>query len=164
MAGYGTDERFEDWLTENGHATLDAGSLTSAMLRQRGSAYLDGTYEARLPGYRTAGFDQERAWPRTGATVARQPIPTDTIPLAWEHASYAAALYEAQNPGGLNVATSQARAVKRKKIDVIETEFFEGSGNAVADATIRLTVVEGLVAPFLLPETTGAALGLWAVG
>lgn len=164
MAGYGTDQRFEDWLTENGHATLDAGSLTPAMLRQRGSAYLDGTYEARLPGYRTGGLEQERAWPRTGATVSRQTIPTDVVPLAWEHASYAAALYEAQNPGGLSVATSQARAVKRKRVDVIETEFFEGSGNAVADATVRLTAVEGLISPFLLPEQTGASIGLWAVG
>lgn len=163
MAGYGTDQRFEDWLTENGHATLDAGSLTPAMLRQRGSAYLDGTYEARLPGYRTGGLEQERAWPRTGATVSRQAIPTDVVPLAWEHASYAAALYEAQNPGGLSVATSQAAVIKREKVDVLEVEYAVGSGNAVADATIRLSLVDGLVAPFLIPENTGG-FGLWAVG
>lgn len=163
MAGYGTDQRFEDWLTENGHATLDTGSLTPAMLRQRGSAYLDGTYEARLPGYRTGGLEQERAWPRTGATASRQAIPTDVVPLAWEHASYAAALYEAQNPGGLSVATSQSAVIKREKVDVLEVEYAVGSGDAVADATIRLSLVDGLVAPFLIPENTGG-FGLWAVG
>ena len=163
MAGYGTDQRFEAWLTENGHATLDAGALTPAMLRQRGSAYLDGTYEARLPGYRTGGLEQERAWPRTGATISRQTIPSDVVPLAWEHASYAAALYEAQNPGGLSVATSQAAVIKREKVDVLEVEYAVGSGDPVADATIRLSLVDGLVAPFLIPENTGG-FGLWAVG
>jgi len=47
------------------------------------------------------------------------------------------------------VATSASRSVKRLKVDVIEKEFFEGSGNAAEDATLRLTDVEGLVAPFL---------------
>ena len=163
MAGYGTDEAFADWLAENGHAIAEANGLTPAMLRQRGSVYLDGTYEARLPGVRTGGLTQERAQPRTGATAHGQPIPSDLIPLAWEHASYAAALYEAQNPGGLSIAASAAGALKREKVDVLEQEFFEGSGNAVADATVRLSVIEGLIAPFLKPEAV-SGLGMWAVG
>lgn len=87
------------------------------------------------------------------------------IPKAVERAAYAAAAYEGQNPGKLSVSATNGGALKRKKIDVIEKEFFEGSGDAVADATVRLSAVEGALAPFLKSdETAGVSLGLWAVG
>lgn len=147
MAGYGSDEGFAEFLLSNGH-TLPDGPLSSAVLRQRGSAYVDGVYGSRFPGVPTDGVAQERAWPRTGATAYGSEIASDTIPTAVVQASYAAALYEAENPGGLSVAATAAGAIKRKKVDVIEKEYFEGSGDAVADATVRLSVVEGLLAPF----------------
>lgn len=162
MAGYGDDAGLTAWLAESGHA-LPVGAPTPAILRQRASDYLDGLYEARFIGLRTDPLSQERAWPRTGAVVHSVAVPDDTVPGAVEKASYVAALYEANNPDGLTVATSASRSVKRKKIDVIETEFFEGSGSAAADATIRLSAVEGLLAPFLRPEGV-ASIGLWSVG
>lgn len=148
MAGYGTDQGLTDWLTAQGYA-MPEGTLDPAVLRQRASDYIDGMYEADLPGYRTGGIDQERAWPRTGATSRGQAIATDAIPVAWVNASYAAAWHEANNPGSLSVSATASGAVKRKKIEGLEKEFFEGSGNAAADATLRLSIVEGLVSPFL---------------
>lgn len=147
MAGYGTDTAFEGWLADNG-LVLPLGAPTPAVLRQRGSAYIDGLYEVRLPGSRAGGFAQERAQPRTGATFNGEAIPADVIPLAWEHASYYAAYQEAVSPGSLSVAASTSGAVKREKVDVLEVEYAAGSGNAVADATVRLSAVEGLLAPF----------------
>ena len=161
MAGYGDDVAFEAWLTANGLTVPE--SPVPAILRQRGSDYVDGLYGDQLPGYPTGGIDQERAFPRIGATAYRRPLADDAIPLKWVHASYWAAYHEGNNPGSLAVSATAAGAVKKKKIDVIEKEFFEGSGNAAADATIRLSAVEGLVAPFLVSDLTGG-IGLWAVG
>lgn len=148
MAGYGTDEGFNGWLASNGHQ-LPATAPAPAILRQRGSQYIDGLYGSRFAGLPTAGFAQERAWPRSGAEAQGQSIPADVIPSAIEQASYAAAWHEAKSPGSLSVSASAARAVKRKKVDVLEQEFFEGSGDVLADATVRLAEVEGLLAPFL---------------
>lgn len=153
MAGYGDDSGFAAWLADNGHS-LPEGSLSSAVLRQRGSAYIDGVYGSRFPGVPTDGVAQERAWPRTGATAYGSEIASDTIPTAVVQASYAAALYEAENPGGLSAATSGAAAVKREKVGPLEVEYAASSGDVLADATIRLAVVEGLLSPlFRRPET-----------
>lgn len=152
MAGYGSDEGFAEYLLSNGH-TLPDGSLSSAVLRQRGSVYVDGLYGARFTGVPTDGVAQERAWPRTGATAYGASIGADVIPAAVVQASYAAALYEARNPGKLAIVTTPGGQVKRRKVDVIEVEFFEGAGGAAVNATPVLTEVEGLLAPFLrVPE------------
>lgn len=148
MAGYGDDTGFATWLADNGYALPEAAP-DPAILRQRGSAYLDGLYGAQFSGTPTAGFDQERAWPRTGAEARGASIPDDIIPGAIVRASYAAALHEAHNPGSLSVAASASGAVKREKVASLEVEYFEGSGDAAADATVRLSSVEGLIAPFL---------------
>ncbi|WP_292223908.1 DnaT-like ssDNA-binding protein [Brevundimonas sp.] len=163
MAGYGTDAAFQAWLTENGH-TLPAAAPLPAILRLRASNYIDGLYEARFLGDRTDPLNQERAWPRTGAVVQKVAVPSDVIPPAIDKAAYAAALFEGQNPGALFVSASSAGAIKREKVDVLETEYFQGTGDAAADATIKLSAVEGLLAPFLRPIVTGVSLGLWAVG
>jgi hypothetical protein len=163
MAGYGSEAGFTAWLAENGHV-LPAGAPTPAILLQRGGQYVDNTYGSRFWGVPTLGIAQERAWPRTGAKAYGQTIPDDTIPAAVEQASYAAAHQEAIKPGSLSVSATATGAVKRKKIGSIEKEFFEGSGDVVADGTLKLSTVEGLLAPYLKPETTLASLGLWAVG
>lgn len=162
MAGYGTDAGLTAWLAANGY-TLPESAPAPAILRQRASDYIDGLYEARFIGLRTDPLTQERAWPRTGAVAQGVAIPTDAIPGAVERAAYAASLHEANNPGSLSVGISASAAVKREKVDVLETEYFAGSGDVVADATVRLSVVDGLLAPFLRPETATGPF-LWAVG
>lgn len=162
MAGYGTDQGLTDWLAANGY-TLPESAPTPAILRQRGSSYVDGVYEGRLPGYRTGGLDQERAWPRTGATFNRQPIPSDTIPNQWIEASYAAAYYEGLNPGGLLIIVTAAGAVKREKVGPIETEYFGGADSVLAAATPVFLSIEGLLGPFLVPEAVDGPF-LWAIG
>lgn len=165
MAGYGTDDRFTAWLTANGLSVPTGGSaLSKAVLRERGSTYLDGLYGARFSGLPTDGYEQERAWPRVGATAYSAAIPDDVVPVAVENASYLAAWYEGGNNGGLSVAATTAGAVRRKKVASIEKEFFEGSGDAVADATVRLSAVEGLLAPYLLGAAPAVSLGILAIG
>lgn len=162
MAGYGDDSGLAAYLASQGY-TLPETAPDPAILRQRGSDYVDGLYGARFRGVPTDGVTQERAWPRTGATAYGSSIADDLVPTAVIYASYAAAWYEANNPGGLSVSATAAGAVKREKVGPLETEYFGGDGNAAADATVRLSAVEGLLAPFLLPETPMGGLGIWVV-
>lgn len=165
MAGYGSDAGLADYLAANG-LVLPAGAPSPAILRQRASDYIDGLYEARFTGARTDPLNQERAWPRTGAVAGIVAVPADVIPKAVERAAYAAAVHEGQNDGALSAAASHSGAIKRERVEgAVDTEYFEGSGDVVADATVRLSSVEGPLSPFLKSEeTAGVSLGLWAVG
>jgi hypothetical protein len=167
MAGYGDDAGFTDWLAENGH-TLPVGTPSSAVLRQRGSVYLDGLYgsplaDRRFSGVPTNGVTQDRAWPRTGAKAFGAVIDDDLVPIGIINASYAAAYYEATSPGGLSVIATDAGTVKREKVGPIETEYFGGSDGALAASTPMLLTVDGLVAPFLVPGSTSGPY-VWAIG
>ncbi|GAA0212490.1 hypothetical protein QOZ96_003593 [Brevundimonas nasdae] len=141
MSARGSDEGLAAWMDARGYST-SLGDLTPAQLRQRATDYIDGLYGTRIVGDQTS-----------------EPLRT-----ALEYATYAAALHESANPGSLAVGVTAAGALKRKKIDTIEKEYFEGSGNAVTDNTLRLSAVEGLLAPFLIPDNSAPYLGLWAVG
>lgn len=152
MAGYGDDAGFDAWLAENGH-TLPDGYASEAVLRNRGSVYVDGVYGARFSGIPTGGCEQERAWPRTGAYAYGQPIGDTVIPDAVIKASYAAAWQEATSPGSLSVSGSEASRVKREKVEgAVEVEYqvFQGPFSASSLVTL-LTEVEGLLAPVLKP-------------
>lgn len=127
-------------MVARGH-TLPETAPTEAVLRQRATDYIDAVYGPRLIGDQTV----------------------DPILTALETATYIAAWHEANNPGSLSAAASASGAVKREKVGPMETEYFEGSGDATADATVRLSLIDGLLAPYLRP-LTGTGIGLWAVG
>lgn len=164
MAAYGTDAGFQAWLAEQGYA-LPGTAPALAVLRARGSAYVDG-YEVYWTGQRTGGVMQELAWPRTGATVnCTQAIPSDVIPPAVVNASYRAAWLEASTPGILAgpVVTSGTR-VKRQRVEgAVEREFFDdgktevGSGPSFIDS-----MIDGMLSQFVCNDD-GAAF-LWTLG
>lgn len=166
MAGYGEDSGLTAWLTANG-LSLPADAPAPAVLRQRGSAYVDGTYGPRLAcSTPTGGIDQERAWPRTGHVVGSIAVPPDLIPTKWVDASYRAAYLVATSPAFGSATVNPMQRVKRQKVDVIEREFFDGGavelgagGLAAIDAEI-----DGLVAGLLCPDVSGEFAGLWAIG
>lgn len=122
MAGYGTNDGFTAYASAAGY-TVPVGDIGAA--RQRGSTYIDGTYGDRFSGLPTDGVEQERAWPRTGATAYGSALAGDIIPLRVVNASYEAALLEVRTPGSLSVVTDPAKRVKRQKVDTIEREFFD---------------------------------------
>ena len=164
MAGYGSDEGFAAYLLANG-LSLPVGAPSVAVLRQRGSTYIDGLYGARFLGVPTGGYSQDRSWPRTGATAYGSSIPDDVIPDGVVQASYHAAYQEGVKSGSLSVAASSAKSVKREKIDgAVEREYFEGTGSAVENATLVLSPVEGLIAPFLVQPLTSGFLSIRSVG
>lgn len=163
MAAYGSDDGFTQWLAEQGYTVPDTAPAP-AVLRARGSAYVDG-YEQYWTGYRTGGAMQELGWPRTGASMnCTLSVPSDVIPPAVVTASYRAAWLEAETPGVLAGPTiSQGARIKRQKVDVIEREFFDdgkaevGGGPSFIDSQI-----DGMLGAFICNDD-GAAF-LWTLG
>lgn len=160
---YGTDQGLTDWLAAQGH-TLPGDAPSLAVLRARGSAYVDG-YEPFWTGQRTDGVMQESAWPRAGAVAGcTVPIPDDVIPIAVVTATYRAAWLEGSAPGTLSAApVATGTRVKRQKVDVIEREFFEdrgperGGGPAFIDP-----MIDGLLGAFICDQKGGAFM--WTLG
>lgn len=150
MAGYGTDVGFEAWLTANGY-TVPVSAPTSAVLRQRGSTYIDATFGERFPGYPTGGIEQDRLWPRTGATDAYgTAIGASTVPTVVIQASYMAGYLEATKPGSLSITINPNARVKRQKVEGIEREFFEpGKSDFFAPNAPVNSLIEGMLAPLI---------------
>lgn len=163
MAAYGTDEGFQAYLSERG-LTLPSGAPAAAVLRQRGSDYLDATYAPRLHcSSPTGGMDQERAWPRTGATVNGEEIADDAIPAAWVRASYRAAWITASGAASLDNTVTPNGRVKRERVEgAVEVEYFEGGSARVGSETLATidAEIEGLVRPFLC-DVSGAPGWAW---
>lgn len=168
MAGYGSDGEFAAWLAGQGF-TLPDGSPTPAVLRQIGSNYVDAAYEPRLScSSRTGGFAQERAWPREGHKVGRQPVPNDLIPQPWIDASYRAAYLQATTEGGWATAGEDPnRIAKRERVEgAIDTEYF-GPGDIRSNAAAGFNVdpmIDGALSVWLCPDGVGTPVGIWAIG
>lgn len=157
MAGYGTDDQLQTWLTDNGYVLPD-GSPVPAVLRQRGSQYIDAVYGDRFVGS-VAAFDQERAWPRTGASLRGVSIPSDVIPLAVIYASFFAAFEDASNPGSLSATGSASSGILREKVGELEVQYAGGTSDGTASSiTPLISTVDGMLAPYLRNESTA---GLW---
>lgn len=145
MAGYGSDSDLAAWAEANGFTVPDG--IAPAVLRQRGSDWLDGTYGDRFPGYRTGGYQQERAWPRSNAVLASgETVPSDVVPVAIINASFHAAFAEASQPGMLFETQEPGKVLK--KLDKIEWEVVGAKDGSTP--TFVLPAVEGLLTPFLV--------------
>lgn len=159
---YGTDEGFAQWLLDQGITV--PSSPSHEVLRNRGSAYIDATYGARFIGQR-AVWDQNDEWPRTGAVMASGvTVPADAIPRQVVLASYRAAVAEAQGVSLSRVydPVGNAGAVKREKVDVIETEYFSAPTDAASAAPV-VAGLDSLLAPFLRPEGARVGFGFMVI-
>lgn len=157
MAGYGDDSGFSTWLSANGYE-LPVGAPTAAVLRQRGSVYIDGTYVTKFSGTPANGAAQEREWPRTSATDRYgNALASDSVPTRVVEASYMAAYLEASSPGSLAASGSASAAVKRERVEgAVEVEY-QASTKAWAaeDLVPKFTAIEAILAPLLSPVVPG---------
>ncbi|MEX2739922.1 DnaT-like ssDNA-binding protein [Rhizobium mongolense] len=160
MAGYGDNAGFTAYAEAAGYVFPDGTSdAQKTAARQRGSLVID-RYEPRFSGKRTGGYAQERAWPRTGAsTYYGEAIPSDSVPTAIVNASYEAAFIELTNPGGLSPVITGSATVKREKVGQLEVEYSTSTSTDIDDivalATPVVTIIEGLLWPFLVPLLPG---------
>lgn len=162
MAGYGDDTGFTAWLADNGYF-LPGTAPSPAVLRNRGSQYIDAVYGSRFLGSVVDPL-QERQWPRERAIVNGKLLPSDVVPPAVINASYQAAYQEGLKPGSLTAIGTSSGAVKRVKVGQIEKEFVGGQSDGTASAiTPLISIVDGMLAPFLKDEDL-VCLGIWSVG
>jgi hypothetical protein len=162
MAGYGDDAGFAAWLSENGY-TLPVGAPSSAVLRNRGSQYIDAVYGSRFLGS-VVDPVQERQWPREGVIVSGKLIPSDVIPVAVINASYQAALQEANEPGSLSAFGSASSGIKSEQVGQIKVEYRSASSDGSASGiTPLISIVDGMLAPFLRDDSL-PYLGIWSIG
>lgn len=148
MAGYGDDTAFAAYLTANGY-TLPEVAASSAILRQRGSAYIDALYGWRFPGSPVGGAAQERAWPRTGAQdIYGAAIASDAVPARIEEASYEAAWIEANSAGALSKTFTPG---EQKVLTEVKGIKWTLTGDATRENAMSVvsTVIDGLLYPLI---------------
>lgn len=143
---YGTEAELEAYALSTGQS-LPSADLPAALVRA--TSYIDGKYGSRFSGKRAGGFEQDLAWPRIGAFLEGFPIPPDAIPKAVVNATYEAAIREARNPGSLSPDYVALQAIKREKVDVIETEYAVSATPSAADAQPVITVIDDMLAGLL---------------
>ena len=152
MPSYGDNPGFTAYAAAAGYiVTATDAEITAA--RQRGSLVVD-RYEPRFPGSRTAGYAQERAWPRAGAqTHSGETIPDNIIPEAIISASYEAAFLELNDPGSLSPVVTASSIVRREQVGSLSVEYAAPTASTpeetAASATPVVTTIEGLLWPFL---------------
>jgi hypothetical protein len=99
------------------------------------------TLEKRMKGTRT-DVDQTLPEPRQNVWLFGQTVGANTIPIQYKNAQIEAAI--AANTVTL-LTNDSIEDIKREKLDVLETEFFEGGGWAVA----RLDRVDAAIEPLM---------------
>jgi len=122
---YGELEDATEYLAKFGKtalADLATEAEQEAAMRE-GALYVDQTHGPQLPGERVTGA-QAREWPREGASYTDgKEIGGDEVPPDYIHATFEAA--ELAAAGETLIDTTDAgQALKRKKIDVLEYEWF----------------------------------------
>jgi hypothetical protein len=101
---------------------------------------------------------QSLAWPRTGVTETYgNPVATNVVPDKVQQATADLALV-ANTTTLQPVAATAAAGVKRRKVDVLEIEYFQDAATSANPATLtaQTTAAFGLLQPLL--RTTGDSL------
>lgn len=132
--------------------TNDDAALSAALIK--GTAYVDGKYGHRLKGVRSTPI-QRLNWPRAGVLLqeggsqllpvsayspAYMVIPATEIPDAVKDATCEAAYRALSGPLNPDAGAN----IKRRKVDVIETEYVRGSNEAPL-----YRVIDQIMAPLL---------------
>lgn len=113
--------------------------------------YIKGK-EREMQGVRVSA-DQYLPFPREAVYMFGFLVPDDSIPQTLKDAQCQAAI---ESAGGLNLMpTGDGRAIKKEKVDVIETEYTDGASGAPQP---MLTKVDTLLAPLLKGAGSGGPI------
>lgn len=137
-------------------ASASDDDLNSALLRA--SVYIDSRYRHQYPtgawvsmfsGAKTGGRNQEREWPRSGASdYEGNSIPADDVPLEVVHATYEAAERERAIPGSLSPDYVPSQIAIKEKVGPIEVQYMTGSsGNPVRPI---VSAIDEIIAPVII--------------
>lgn len=142
---------FTQYQTERGRdlpGTWDSEHIGAALLVA--SEWIDHVYGSVFVGQKTAGFLQEREWPRINATVydskgrTSYTFPNDVIPAAIVNAVYEATYRQAVTPGSLMVDYKPGK-YKRVSVDTLSVEYTHFSFAAQTQATFP--IIDSILLP-----------------
>lgn len=146
--GYGSDAGFLAYHEARNRdvSSIDPDDIAAARLVA--SEWLDGRYRSSFPGLKTGQRAQEREWPRIGAyDTYGYSLPSDTVPIEVDNATYELALRDMQSPGVLNPDYTPNK-YKRVSIDGAIAVDFTTFDNAMDIAT-QFPIVGQWLAPLL---------------
>ena len=130
---YSTTTELEAYATARGYTILGNASELLTLAND----YIE---TAEYQGYR---YDRTQAtkWPRYGVLIEDYPIPSDVVPDGIKKAEMQLAI---EIDKGFNPLSIVERAIKREKVDVLETEYMD---SAASSEIIRS--VNAMLAPYL---------------
>ncbi len=149
MTIYGTAAGFTTYHTARGtdvSAFDDDAVIESALLVS--TEYIDAKYRSSFPGLKIYDRDQIREWPRYDAVdMYDQIIPSGTIPIEVEQATYQAALKQLLTPGSLSVDWTPNKYKSASVDGAVSVQYMQY--DTAADIQTRFRLIEEILAPLL---------------
>ena len=159
---YGTVAAFVDYHEARGReipGTWDDTVIAAALLVA--SEWIDAVYGPSFTGYKTAGFTQEREWPRAGTLVRSTgywgdyyAYPDTEVPDRVEYATYEAAWREATTPQSLDIDYTPGKYKSVTIEGALSVDYREVNA---PDLMIQISKVDNWLWP-LLDNGSGASL------
>ena len=134
-------------------AALASDTIREQLLR-KATDYMEQVYRERYDGYRKTNT-QALSWPRYDVPIKDAPLASyyanDIVPTGVINACAELALKAASG----DLAPDIGRQAKRVKVDVIETEYFEG-----APVTTQYRAIDNMLEPYFGSGSSGMNISL----
>jgi len=130
---------------------IDAGAPATAAEQalRRATAWIDGAYRTRFPGFRKELRVQALEWPRRGAyDIHGYPIGENELPRELKAATIEAAVRELASPGVLTPDVTPGKLKSSVTVDSISVTYALGTGG-VQEQRLVMTVVEQIMSALL---------------
>lgn len=137
---YLTLAELREWATSRG-VVFPTDDAELEVLALKAIDYLESLY-SKYKGSMVEPGVQPLQWPRSDVNLYGVYLPSNEIPVAVKRAQYEAAAASLQG----DIFSAPTLAVKKTKVDVIETEFFEPTTSSTG---VDLTKAEVSLAPVL---------------
>lgn len=146
---YGTASGFRTYLSARGLTATnssDDAKVNAKLLVS--SEWLDAKYANLFPGRRVLGRNQEREWPRNGASdIYGYSIPNNVIPTEVENATYEAAMREMNSPGGLSKDFTPSKYRRAAVSGAVSVEYAPIISSS--EVQVQLQIVDEILSPIL---------------
>lgn len=155
---YGTVAAADAWHTAHGSAGWIGTNEQKEAALLVASEWLDERYRGSFPGYPTGKAAQVREWPRTEAVdIYGNTIPSDTVPVQIERATYVVALRQIMQPGSLYVDWTPGKDKISVAVSGAVSVTYAGAGS-YADAQLQIGGLGAIMAPVLIADNTSSML------
>lgn len=112
------------------------------------SEWIDAVYGRAFPGYKVGMRSQVRQWPRAGAyDVNAYVIPSDSVPVEVENATYEAAVRHAETPGSLSQDFTPGKYKSAAISGAVSVTFADFQ--SASDARTEYVLINQILAPIL---------------